>query len=191
MRKVMIIGVGGIGSYLTSFLDRIGLYEITIFDDDTLEEKNLTYQNYSKEDIGFLKVNNLSKVLPSVKPQPYLVLVPKQLEQYDLVVCCADNLAVRRILYKQGFNDDAKFPWLDLRSQGRNAALISYKLDPSLMDTMLSGPEGSFSCQGTDWDGSAEDINCMHIAIAGAATQWIQRWWQNHDDVADKLVMNI
>ena len=59
------------------------------------------------------------------------------------------------------------------------------------MDTMLSGPEGSFSCQGTEWDGSAEDINCMHIAIAGAATQWIQRWWQNHDDVADKLVMNI
>tara|TARA_R110000787_G_scaffold99401_2_gene203951 strand:- start:46 stop:621 length:576 start_codon:yes stop_codon:yes gene_type:complete len=191
MRKIMIIGAGGIGSYLASFLDRIGIYEITIFDNDTLEEKNLTYQNYDKEDIGLLKVNNLSKVLPSIKPQPYLVLVEKQMEQYDLVICCADNLAVRRILYKQGFKDDAKFHWLDLRSQGRNAALISYKLDPSLMDTMLSGPEGSFSCQGTEWDGSAEDINCMHIAIAGAATQWIQRWWQNHDDVADKLVMNI
>ena len=40
MRKIMIIGAGGIGSYLASFLDRIGIYEITIFDNDTLEEKN-------------------------------------------------------------------------------------------------------------------------------------------------------
>ena len=191
MRKIMIIGAGGIGSYLASFLDRIGIYEITVFDNDTLEPKNLTYQNYDKEDIGLLKVNNLSKVLPSVKPQPYLVLVEKQMEQYDLVVCCADNLAVRRILYKQGFNDDAKLKWLDLRSQGRNAALISYKIDPNLMDTLLAGPDGSFSCQGSEWDGKPEGINCMHMVIAGAATQWIQRWWNDNNNVIDKMVMNI
>ncbi len=191
MRRVMIIGAGGIGSYLASFLDRIGIYDITVFDNDTLEPKNLTYQNYDKEDVGLLKVNNLSAKLSSVRPEPYLVLVAKQMLQYDLVVCCADNLAVRRLLYRQGLNNDAKFHWLDLRSQGRNGALISYKIDTSLVDSMLSGPDGSFSCQGTEWDGSPEDINCMHIAIAGMATQWIQRWWQDKENVADKMVINI
>lgn len=189
-RKIMIIGAGGIGSYLVSFLDRIGLYEIHVFDDDTVEEKNLTYQNYNLMDVGTKKVEALAETFDIV-PQPYFVLVKEQLVNYDLVVCCADNLAVRRLLYREGFGADCQNKWLDLRSQGRNGALISYKMDPSLMESMLAGPQGSFSCQGTDWDGSAKDIDTMHIAISGIATQWIQKWFNDNDDVIDKMVVNI
>jgi len=123
--------------------------------------------------------------------QPYRVLVEKQLKGYDLVICCADNLAVRRLLYRQGYGDDAKLKWLDLRAQGRNAALISYKVDENLVDDLLAGAEGSFSCQGGEWDGSPEQVNCMQIAIAGVATQWIQRWFIDNDNVADKMVLNV
>jgi len=190
-RKIMIIGAGGIGSYLVPFLDRIGLYDITVFDEDDVETKNLTYQNYSADSVGDKKVNALAEMSDNITPQPFMVLVAQQLEQYDLVICCADNLAVRRLLYREGYGADCRNKWLDLRSQGRNAALISYKIDPNLMDTMLSGPEGSFSCQGSEWDGSPEGIDTMHIAIAGAATQWIQKWFNDNDDVVDKMVMNI
>ena len=107
------------------------------------------------------------------------------------MVCCADNLAVRRLLYRQGYGDSAKIKWLDLRAQGRNAALISYKVDENLVDALLSGPDGSFSCQAEGWDGLASEMNAMHMAIAGIATQWIQRWWNDHDDVADKIIMNV
>ena len=56
-RKLLIIGAGGIGSYLASFLERISerrqaLYDITIYDDDKVEEKNLSYQNFNVEDVG-------------------------------------------------------------------------------------------------------------------------------------------
>ena len=192
MRKVMIIGAGGIGSYLVSFLDRIGLYDITVFDDDDVEIKNLTYQNFDDSDVGYKKVVGLGDKFSSVNnAQPYVVLVKQQLENYDLVVCCADNLSVRRLLYREGYGEDIENKWLDLRSQGRNAALISYKTDPTLMDTMLDGPEGSFSCQGTDWEGDAEGIDTMHIAIAGIATQWIQKWFNDNNDVIDKMVVNV
>lgn len=187
----MIIGAGGIGSFLVPFLNRIGLYDITVYDDDNVEAKNLTYQNYTEDDVGTLKTSSLKSRMHDINSQPYMVLVKQQLENYDLVICCADNLAVRRLLYQEGYGTDCRNKWLDLRSQGRNAALISYKIDPTLMDTMLAGPEGSFSCQGTEWDGSAEDIDTMHIAIAGIATQWIQKWFKDNDDVADKMVVNI
>jgi len=187
----MIIGAGGIGSFLVSFLDRIGLYDITIYDDDLVENKNLTYQNYGLSDVGDKKVDAIVRKSSNVTGEPYFVLVKEQLANYDLIVCCADNLAVRRLLYKEGHGEDIENKWLDLRSQGRNAALISYKTDPTLMDSMLEGPEGSFSCQGTDWEGEAEGIDAMHIAIAGAATQWIQKWFNDNDDVIDKMVMNI
>jgi hypothetical protein len=187
-RKILIIGAGGIGSHLIPFLSKIGLYDITVYDDDKVEEKNLTYQNFNDEDIGNVKVNCFEFM---VTPQPYQVLVEGQLQGYDLVICCADNLAVRRLLYRQGYGDSAKIKWLDLRAQGRNAALISYKVDENLVDALLAGPDGSFSCQGEDWDGSPEEINTMHICIAGAATQWIQRWFNDNDNVTDKVVWNI
>jgi len=133
----------------------------------------------------------LADMSDNITPQPFMVLVAEQLEQYDLVICCADNLAVRRLLYREGYGAECRNKWLDLRSQGRNAALISYKMDPNLMDTMLSGPEGSFSCQGSDWDGRPEGIDTMHIAIAGVATQWVQKWFNDNDGVVDKMVMNI
>lgn len=190
----MIIGAGGIGSYLVDFLHRLGIYDIDLYDDDKVEKKNITYQRFNKLDIGQTKVSCLGVTQTQrgkIIPFPFQVLVEKQLKGYDLVICCADNLAVRRLLYRQGYGDDAKIKWLDLRAQGRNAALISYKVDANLVDTFLSGPDGSFSCQGVNWDGSAEGINMMHICIAGAAAQWIQQWYLDNDAVVDKMVLNI
>ena len=45
-RKILIIGAGGIGSMLIHNLDRLGLYDITVYDDDKVEYKNIFYQHY-------------------------------------------------------------------------------------------------------------------------------------------------
>ncbi len=198
MRRVMIVGAGGIGSYLVQFLKRMNqahrnnipnthLYDITVFDGDVVDRKNLGYQAFDELDIGEKKV----ECIQGINAQPFNVLVEKQLKGYDLVICCADNLAVRRLLYKQGFGDNSKLKWLDLRSTGRNAALVSYKINPDLMNTLLVGEEGSFSCQAQSWDGSAEDINCMNMVIAGMGVQWIQRWFNDNDDVIDMKMVNL
>ena len=194
MRRILIIGAGGIGSFLIPILNRLGVYDITAYDEDRVEIKNLSYQNFTVDDLDYPKVEAFAE-MPwndgKFQSQAYNVLVPKQLEGYDLVVCCADNLAVRRLLYKDNCGEDSPVKWLDLRAQGRNAALISYKIEPTMVDTVLQGPDGSFSCQGGDWDGSGEEVNCMHMAIAGIAAQWIQKWFNKNDDVIDKMVLNI
>ena len=152
-RKVMIIGAGGIGSYLVSFLNRVGIYDITVFDDDNVERKNLPTQNFHLGAIGEKKVDSILLAHENtVQTEPFPVLVEKQLHGYDLVICCADNLGIRRLVYRQGFGADCQNKWLDLRSQGRNGAIISYMTDEKLMTTLLAGPEGSFSCPGEDWD---------------------------------------
>ena len=45
-KRVLVIGAGGIGSNLIPILSRIGLYNITVYDPDIVEEKNITYQNF-------------------------------------------------------------------------------------------------------------------------------------------------
>ena len=52
--EVLIGGAGGIGSWLTLFLSRIG-HDIYLFDDDRVEEVNLGGQLFSKENIGYKK----------------------------------------------------------------------------------------------------------------------------------------
>ena len=108
-----------------------------------------------------------------------------------MIVCCVDNLATRRLVYKLGFGNAAKVKWLDLRSQGRNAALFSYKAEENMLTEALNGEDGSFSCQASDWNGTGKQINTMHMVIAAMGAQWIQRWFVNNDDVAEYKVVNI
>jgi len=200
-RKVLVIGVGGIGSFLTPLLHRTGLYEIHMHDPDVVDLKNISYQNFKHGDIGLDKVTAMRINTTGLNHmtdvglnwgKAYPILTKKQLEGFDLVVCCADNLAVRKLLYSLGFGDDCEQAWLDLRAQGRNGALISYLTEGNFSETLLNGPEGSFSCQGENFNESlnTEDLHFTHVAIAGYGAQWMQRWF-NGEEVKDKIIVNI
>lgn len=191
-RKILIIGVGGIGSYLTPLLHKTGLYDLCISDPDIVEEKNLYYQNFNTGHLGKNKVSCIVENDVITLRNPYPILTDNQLKGFDLVVCCADNLDARRLVYRQGFQDDVKTRWLDLRAQGRNGALISYQADPKFSDTFLAGEEGSFSCQGESFNDTTkkQNLHFTHVAIAGIGAQWIQRYF-NDEQVKDKMVINI
>ena len=177
MKKIMIIGAGGIGSFLIPLLDMVGKnrYAVTVYDHDTVERKNLTYQNYYKEEIGMNKANMMGERYGVVNAEPFKVLSGQQLEGYDLVVCCADNLDVRRTMY------NSKVDWLDLRAQGRNGLLISSQEDSKMYPTLTSGPEGNFSCQGDHWDKSTAGVHFTHVAVAGYGAEWIQRHFNDEE----------
>jgi hypothetical protein len=185
MRKILIIGTGGIGSFLTQYLDKVGLYNITVADPDIVETKNLTYQNFKKGHVGQNKASVMMNEYESVNHfSKFPILTIKQMEGYDLVICCVDNLSVRRTLY------NTSIKWLDLRAQGRNAALVSHRADSNMHDTLLTGEDGSFSCQGDSWDGTNKGVHFMQIVIAGMGAQWIQRYF-NKEEVVDFKVVNV
>jgi hypothetical protein len=183
-RKILIIGAGGIGSYLIDILDRTGLYEMTVADPDRYENKNIPYQNFDDKFVEENKAKAMAQTYLNVSSIAYPILTAKQLEGYDLVICCADNLDVRRLLYRDGDK------WLDLRAQGRNCAYITHRADKQMYDTLLAGPEGSFSCQGNEWDGENEGLHFSHVIAAGMGAEWIHRYFAG-DDVADFKVINV
>ena len=181
----MIIGAGGIGSFLIPLLDKVGLYDITVADPDKVETKNLPYQNFQAKDVGQNKALVMEYNYESTnKASKFPILTEKQMQGYDLVICCVDNLSVRRTLY------NSKVKWLDLRAQGRNCAMVSFKADPKMYDTLLAGKDGSFSCQGDSWDGSNKGVHFMQVAIAGLGAQWTQRFF-NGEEVKEYTVLNM
>jgi hypothetical protein len=91
-----------------------------------------------------------------------------------LVICCVDNLELRRLLY---LVDTEKIKWLDLRAQARNGLLISFQENPDNFAILTNGPDGNFSCQGDEWDRSNAGVHFTHVAIAGMGAQWVQRYF--------------
>jgi molybdopterin/thiamine biosynthesis adenylyltransferase len=184
-RKIMIIGAGGIGSFLVQFLSKLKIYDLTVFDSDKVERKNVLYQNYNVSHVGDTKARSIQTQF-NVKSQPYDVVIDRDLDKYDLVVCCVDNMSTRRMLY----NSSKPKQWLDLRAQGRNAVLISSDIDKNKLDMLLVGDDGSYSCQAQEWDGSAEQVNQMNIVIAAMGSQWIQKRF-NGEQVSDFVTVSI
>ena len=187
MRKVLVIGAGGIGSFLIQILNKVKMYKITVADPDKVEEKNLPYQNFGISHIGTNKASVMANTYYKTVSEAiqYPILTEKQMQGYDLVVCCVDNLGLRKTLY----NSNVK--WLDLRAQGRNCAMISYEADPNQYDSLLAGDDSrSFSCQGDSWDGSNKGVHFMQVTVAGIGAQWIQRWFAG-EDVPNFRMVNV
>ena len=66
--KLLLLGVGGVGSFALDALYRTGITDITIVDFDEYEESNLNRQLGSEGNIGRIKVEALKEKYPEVTP---------------------------------------------------------------------------------------------------------------------------
>lgn len=96
--QAIIIGAGGVGSWLLPLLVRlIGPSAITIYDGDTLEEKNLDRQLFDPSMVGTNKAVALAEKYPGIAAFSRFV-TPGMLQprSRDVLFCCADNDAARK-----------------------------------------------------------------------------------------------
>lgn len=148
--NVLVIGAGGIGSFLAQHISKAysaGQLEdvsVTIADFDTVEYKNLLYQNFDDNDILENKSIAVSKKYPIIKSLPEKVDA-LTLEPYDFFIICADNFQIREIVFKHCHKNNKEF--IDLRSEG-NLVYASPKGSDLDMDIRtLENSTESGSCQ--------------------------------------------
>lgn len=103
---VLIGGAGGIGSYLTLFLSRAGVYCI-VMDDDIVEEVNIGGQLYRPDDIGNAKVNALKDIVKSftdVNINNIKGRFDKNSNITKKVFSCFDNMEARKDMFHSWLN---------------------------------------------------------------------------------------
>lgn len=106
--KVLIIGAGGLGSPVASYLAGAGVGTLGIVDSDTVELSNLHRQIlYSSDDIRKKKViaaqSRLQRVNPDVDIVPYALRLTAEnimevIKGYDIVVDGSDNFPTRYLV---------------------------------------------------------------------------------------------
>lgn len=101
-QNIVLAGLGGIGSYVSLCLSRLGPASLYLFDDDLFESHNMSGQFVSKTDINKYKVDvakthaqNFSNYTPYVYPQRYEdgALTDK------VMICGFDNMEARKVFY--------------------------------------------------------------------------------------------
>ena len=129
--KIAVIGGGGIGSSLVRALHELVVKnqlldaDITVFDDDGVEETNILYQDFSMEDVLENKAVALADRY-SVRPVPDRVNSQDVIKEYEFIACCVDNTKTRKLIYKTCYQ--AKGPdFVDLRSEGKAIAAFTKK----------------------------------------------------------------
>ena len=103
--KVTVIGAGGLGSPVLTYLASAGVGKIQIIDCDVVSESNLNRQFlHHTRDVGRPKVLSAQEKLISLNPEVALSTVNKRLNQEnieeciigsDVVVDCVDNIETR------------------------------------------------------------------------------------------------
>ena len=104
--KILILGVGGVGSYALDCLYRSGVKDITILDYDTYDETNQNRQ-IGSEAIGESKIDTLVKLYPSIQAihqQMTMVWVESfDFSPYDIIIDAADTTKVKIELAKKEY----------------------------------------------------------------------------------------
>lgn len=80
--KVILLGVGGVGSFALDSLYNTGLTNITIVDFDTYEDSNMNRQLGSVGNIGRIKVEALKERYPKVTPINAKI-TPEWIDNFD------------------------------------------------------------------------------------------------------------
>ena len=110
--RVILFGVGGVGSWCAESLVRSGIGHLTIVDSDRVAESNLNRQLMATtETIGYIKVEALKSRLLTINPQVEVEAISElystetasrfQLDTYDYVIDAIDSLSCKANLILQ------------------------------------------------------------------------------------------
>ena len=106
--RVLIVGVGGLGSPIALYLTGAGVGTIGLIDDDVVSESNLQRQVlYNEKEVGLSKAEKAREHLQALNSHVCIKAYPERLTaenaeaiigQYDLVLDGCDNFATRYLI---------------------------------------------------------------------------------------------
>ncbi len=135
--KIIVFGVGGVGSWCIESLVRSGIKNITIVDSDIICESNINRQLHATtQTIGLSKTETIKKRLLEINPDANIVALDMRyseetsasfnLDEYDYIIDAIDSFSCKIHLIQTATSTKATF----FSSMG-----AAFKMDPSRIKT--------------------------------------------------------
>ncbi len=119
-KVILVLGIGGVGSYTVETLIRNPIKKIIIVDSDIIDISNLNRQLFTNQNnIGLKKVDELEKRIKSINPFIQIKKIDKFIdenninllfeEQVDYIVDACDSIKTKQKLIKECIKRKIKF----------------------------------------------------------------------------------
>lgn len=177
-KHVTVIGAGAIGSWTTLCLAKMGLSNITVYDDDTIEEENIGSQFYPPADIGLHKVTALAKLVTQFTE----IEITAKTAKFDfsrstrgILICAVDNMETRRKVWEWLTQGTLVELFIDPRMGAEAAAL--YVMQPTAPADLLAYPKTLYSDDQSVVEActSKATIYCANL-LSGLVVKSVKDW---------------
>jgi len=128
LKSAMVIGCGGVGSWIAIDLALIGVGTIILIDPDKLESSNLNRTLYRMDQVGEFKTLALKELINERRPDTIIITIEdlfqnQFLNKYkvDFIFDATDSLATRQMISKMQFETET--PYCKCGYDGFNATL--------------------------------------------------------------------
>lgn len=102
-QKIILAGCGGIGSWTVLQLARMNPAALFMYDDDTVEQANMSGQLYCHDDIGKAKVDAMGDMISSYTTMHNIYAIKDKFtansEAGDVMICGFDNMSARKTFF--------------------------------------------------------------------------------------------
>ena len=117
---VMVVGIGGVGSYALEAITRSGVGKIIIVDNDTVDITNLNRQLIAlNTNLNELKVDVAEKRIKEINPNCTVIKITEFInqsnidllfnEKIDYVIDAIDTIETKKLIIKECLNRNIKF----------------------------------------------------------------------------------
>ena len=162
--RVLIVGLGGLGSPAAMYLAASGIGELILCDNDNVELTNLQRQAiHNSETIGMSKVQSATKAINKINPKVSVVAIQEYIEEQklqnlvtnaDVVIDASDNFVTRHAINQVCVAH--KKPLV-------SGAAIRFTGQVSVFD-LSSNTSPCYHCLFLN-DGSNEDTHCATMGV--------------------------
>ena len=119
-KKVLVLGLGGVGGYVCEALVRSGINNIIIIDSDKVEESNINRQIIANEDtVGQYKVDVMKDRLLKINSNCNIICINKFIDDgnidelfsndIDYYIDCQDTVKTKEVFIKECLKRKVKF----------------------------------------------------------------------------------
>ena len=154
--KVLIIGVGGLGSAVLPYLAAAGIGEIGIIDDDTIDVTNLQRQViYKTNAVGKSKVLEAREMVLNLNPSIKVNAIAEKLdaknaislfEQYDIMVDATDNLNTKYLINDACCATNKPYVYGSIYRFEGQVSVFNYKNGPTYRCLFPNEANGTSDC---------------------------------------------
>lgn len=175
-----IIGVGGVGSWLTPALCLLTRPDrVTVMDGDTLEKKNMNRQLFSDKDIGKNKAAALAAKYGCEFIPEYFTVGRLQLTSEDNLIVCADNNPARLFALQESDREGCSV-YVGANETNSSEAYVFHQdwrrtpLDPRIYyPTIVSDRSGDPFARAIGCTGEAQEANVQLVTANMSAASLV------------------